>query len=171
MPLADLRPLHERVWDRVSPEPNSGCWMWLGSTAGPMGYGQIQKSTALTDKRENVYTHRVMYERYKGAIPPNMTIDHKCRNVLCCNPDHLEVVTRGENVLRGNSLSGLNKRKTHCKRGHPLEGTNLIINSRGERQCRICVDLRLKNFHTNNPEYRNEYARQYRARKKSGIDL
>lgn len=33
------------------------------------------------------------------------------------------------------------RRQTHCGAGHPLEGNNLIENSRGKRQCRAC-----KNF-------------------------
>ena len=28
--------------------------------------------------------------------------------------------------------------KTHCPRGHPLEGSNLMISTRGSRRCRSC---------------------------------
>ena len=28
--------------------------------------------------------------------------------------------------------------RTHCKLGHPLEGDNLLLTSRGERRCRAC---------------------------------
>lgn len=30
-----------------------------------------------------------------------MDIDHLCRNRSCVNPEHLEPVTRGENIRRG----------------------------------------------------------------------
>ena len=29
-----------RFWDKVSPEPNSGCWLWLGSVTAK-GYGEF----------------------------------------------------------------------------------------------------------------------------------
>lgn len=32
----------------------------------------------------------------------------------------------------------VNRNKTHCKRGHPLKGKNLYINSNGSRACREC---------------------------------
>jgi hypothetical protein len=154
MPAPDRRPLHERVLSRIIKDDKTGCWNWQGSKAGPMGYGQIQRSLTTTGgARLNVYTHRVMYEAYREPIPPGMTIDHLCRNVLCCNPDHLEVVTLKENVLRGTSLSAQNKRKTHCKRGHELAGHNLIINIRGERQCRVC-----HNWRSNESRIRTMYA-------------
>ncbi len=58
------------------------------------------------------------------------------------NPDHLEAVTNGENVLRGIGLSAQAARKTACAAGHPLSGANLIwrIDKRGRRfrACRIC---------------------------------
>ena len=34
-------------------------------------------------------------------MPEGLVIDHKCRNRLCCNPDHLEAVTQAVNVQRG----------------------------------------------------------------------
>jgi len=68
-----------------------------------------------------------------------MTVDHLCRNTCCINPDHMEIVTLAENILRGNCPSAINSRKTHCKRGHKLSGNNLLIFS-GKRQCRICIN-------------------------------
>jgi hypothetical protein len=44
--------------------------------------------------------HRVVYAAFKGTIPPRMTIDHTCNNRLCVNPEHLEMVTVKENILR-----------------------------------------------------------------------
>ena len=28
------RPAEERFWEKVSPEPNSGCWLWTGADDG-----------------------------------------------------------------------------------------------------------------------------------------
>jgi hypothetical protein len=79
-----------------------------------------------------------MYRHYIGEIPRGMTLDHICRNRDCCNPAHLEPVTVKENILRGDSLSARNARKTHCHRGHPLAGDNLSLPPSGGRKCKAC---------------------------------
>lgn len=47
-----------------------------------------------------VAVHIVMFCNFFGLIPGNKQIDHKCNNRLCCNPDHLEMVTHLENQKR-----------------------------------------------------------------------
>jgi hypothetical protein len=47
-----------------------------------------------------VAVHRVVYVNAFGYVPGKKQIDHKCRNRLCVNPDHLEVVTHRENQRR-----------------------------------------------------------------------
>ena len=47
-----------------------------------------------------VATHIVAYTHYHGYIPPKMQVDHLCNNRLCCNPEHLELVTHLENQKR-----------------------------------------------------------------------
>ncbi len=73
-----------------------------------------------------------------GPIPDGLYVDHLCRTPACINPAHMELVTNGENVLRGVCPAALNARKTHCKRGHPLDGANLRILVSGGRNCREC---------------------------------
>jgi hypothetical protein len=58
----------------VSPEPNSGCWLWLGGTAE--GYGSFH----LPNPRRKVLAHRFIYETMRGAIPSGLEIRHKCDN-------------------------------------------------------------------------------------------
>lgn len=50
----------------------------------------------------------------------------------------MEIVTRGENALRGNGPMALNARKTHCPKGHPYDEVNTYIDPKGKRRCRIC---------------------------------
>ena len=111
----------------------SGCWQWVG-TVSTNGYGQWGNRRA----------HRAVYEMYKGPIPDGLQLDHLCRNRPCVNPDHLEPVTCRENILRGVGHTSQNARKTHCKRGHPLEGRNLRpdITRLGGRGCRLCSNAR-----------------------------
>lgn len=112
----------------------SGCWPWLRS--GSKGYGR------LVVRGVRKLAHRYFYEEMRGPIPSGLTLDHLCRNRACVNPWHLEPVTVRDNVLRGNGLSAVNARKTHCKRGHEFTEENTRHLSyrpvgRG-RICRAC---------------------------------
>lgn len=60
--------------------------------------------------------HKWLYEQLIGPVPKGLELDHKCRNKLCCNPDHLELVTHRENTARG-SLGALKPGKTSQYRG------------------------------------------------------
>lgn len=143
-----------RFEGRVLPEPNSGCWLWTGATNN-RGYGSIG------DGGRQYGAHRFSYELYCGQIPEGLEIDHLCSVRSCVNPDHLEPVSRIENVRRSAAgyyrrtpENNVNKRKTHCKNGHPYEGDNLYVTSKGVRQCRTC--------HRAN-ELKNSRARRKRA--------
>ena len=78
------------IVDRLDgyPDPNI-CWEWTGYIH-PSGYGYVHAQIV----------HRVMYDAVKGPIIEGMVIDHLCLNLKCGNPDHLEEVTREENVRR-----------------------------------------------------------------------
>ena len=84
----------DKIQSRYIPEPNSGCWIWLGHVK-KNGYG------SLTVGKKNFNAHRLSYETYVGKIPMDKVLDHKCRTRCCCNPDHLEPVTQKENSRRG----------------------------------------------------------------------
>lgn len=112
---------------------SDGCWPWI-RRSNKDGYGQFSL------RGRPWRAHRVVYAWLIGPIPEGMTLDHLCRNRLCVNPAHLEPVTNRVNVLRGDTITGRNVRKTHCPKGHPLSPENLCSweRSRGKRSCRIC---------------------------------
>lgn len=114
----------------------SGCWRWTGSCHPDNGYPRFW-----FDRHDDRLAHRIAYEWTGRKIPYGLTIDHLCRNRWCVNPDHLEVVTRGENNLRGNSPWAINKRKTHCLRGHQFSKENTYL-YKGMRHCRECSRIR-----------------------------
>ena len=126
------RPVEDRLWPRVT--KTETCWLW--HRAEPHGYGKI----SVNGRHE--YVHRVVYEMLRGPIPEGMQIDHLCRNKLCCNPDHLEPVTRKENLARGIDANAAKRNQSHCKNGHEWAPPNLRVASNGRRFCKPCADAR-----------------------------
>lgn len=108
----------------------SGCWEWLGSL-NPGGYGQMY----LYGK--TIGAHRASFILHRGEIPKGLDLDHLCRNRKCVNPDHLDPVTRSENLRRGDT-GKWSRAKTRCDQGHAYDDENTYIDPRGYRGCRIC---------------------------------
>ena len=76
---------------------SGGCWLWQGSRTRS-GYGTIRITT---DQSRVWMVHRAAWSAYTGlSIPAGQEVDHLCVRPLCCNPRHLEVVSRAENVRR-----------------------------------------------------------------------
>lgn len=76
---------------------NSPCHIWTGPTSGDGrggGYGRMSLNG------QTVATHIVVYTHFNGYVPGKKQIDHKCCNRLCCNKDHLEMVTHKTNQKR-----------------------------------------------------------------------
>lgn len=123
--------LPEKVELRIIPEPMSGCWIWLGPYRDNKDrYG------GMSWKGKHYRTHKFVYEFLKGVVPAGLTLDHICRNRICCNPDHLEPVTWQVNILRGEGIAAKNAVKTHCKHGHSL--ADAYVYQGRMRQCRTC---------------------------------
>lgn len=112
---------------RIVPEPNSGCWIWIGGRT-PKGYGRVQVDW----KRKEA--HVVAYRHFVGPVPAGLQLDHLCRLPSCVNPTHLEPVTCRVNLLRGATLAAANAAKVTCPSGHTYDR----ITSRGGRGCRRC---------------------------------
>lgn len=127
--------LPERFWDKVSVEPNTGCWLWAGS-CDTRGYGQLYW------KGKSKRTHRLVLGL---ACKTVLVVDHLCRQHSCCNPDHLDVVTQAVNTLRGDTVNARNIQKTHCWRGHALSGSNVLTYG-PSRHCKQCAKIRSQQF-------------------------
>lgn len=74
------------------------------------------------------------WEQENGPVPDGMELDHGCRTPACVRPFHLEPVLHRENVLRGDSPSAHNARKTYCPRGHSYDSQR----TNGQRGCKTC---------------------------------
>lgn len=83
-------------WVESNCDTSRGCWEWLGAK-DTKGYGVVG-GTKNGGKLERL--HRVTYALANGGAPSGLDIDHLCRVRICCRPDHLEPVTRQENLIR-----------------------------------------------------------------------
>ena len=142
-----FRPVMDRIQERITVTA-AGCWEYPcrnGSGYGVIGLGGRGGKTART--------HRVVYEALVGPIPEGLDIDHLCRNRSCCNPQHLEPVTRQVNAQRGLRKT----EQTHCKQGHALSGNNLKITEK-QRICLTCARTNSRESHRRRRALKKEQA-------------
>ncbi|NBW15797.1 MAG: HNH endonuclease [Caulobacteraceae bacterium] len=127
--------IEQKINEWSIPEPNSGCWLWLGSV-DRCGYGKISAG------RETL-AHRASYKIFKGFICEGNEIDHLCKTRSCVNPSHLESVTHAENIARADyTKNHRNGVKTQCKHGHQFTKENTTIEiwkGRPRRKCKTCT--------------------------------
>jgi HNH endonuclease len=151
--------IEEHFWSRVDKDgpmdtaTGTPCWLWTGPTKWFGGYGRF--------RNDAVYVHRFAYELLVGPIPDGLHLDHKCHRISecrggpschhrrCVNPAHLTPETKADNTRRGMApvlfverAAARMRNKTHCPHGHPYTGENLVINSKGSRECRTCIKSR-----------------------------
>lgn len=95
---------------------------------------------------------RLSWFLHNGEIPKGMDVMHICDNCPCCNPAHLKLGTRQENIRdcvnKGRQFS---KRKTHCPRGHAYaeHGREFMSDACLQqatpwRACKVCQRMALR---------------------------
>jgi hypothetical protein len=131
-------PVADRIRSSVEVDAN-GCWVWQKSLS-PEGYGRIFTGSRTRGDRRPSLSHRVAYETFVGPVPDGLELDHLCRVRACCNPEHLEAVTREVNMARAVGIpSMLNRGKTHCPAGHEYTPENTYrAPGSGKRYCLAC---------------------------------
>lgn len=153
-----------RLFSKISINPaiqwnGSPCWGWAARVSDD-GYGQFWWQGTMER------AHRVLYAWLVGKLPKRYAfhVDHLCRNRACCNPVHLEMVTAEENAARSNAPPTINKRKTHCVRGHEFTDSNTKIERTGSRRCVTCKrdDDARRRTSKSGRDYHREYLRRWR---------
>jgi hypothetical protein len=142
-------PATERFWkfvDKDGPVPEGRadlgpCWLWTGHHS-TRGYGYFWGNG------KEIIAARFAYESEYGKVPEGLELDHLCKTPPCIRPSHLEPVTHKVNVLRGEGVSAMFARRTHCARGHDLtiEGAFYYARTKNgfSRRCKRCHMLHCK---------------------------
>lgn len=140
----DPHDIETRFWDKCLIQ-EGGCWEWQGYR-NPGGYGQFY-----SERKKLMLTHRWAYQRFVGPLVEGLEIDHLCRNTICCNPEHLEQVTREVNAGRTTGFKVTHYAmgdRTHCKWGHEMTAENSYkrpdrVNSYACRKCMVIYNRKL----------------------------
>lgn len=121
------RPDLDRILEKLE---IADCWEWTAKlTKG--GYGQTFSGSRKNGDYRDELVHRFVFRALTGQDIAGLDLDHLCKNRKCCNPDHLEPVTRTENIRRGATgrVPASNRhdprpgrRKDICKYGHDRSG-------------------------------------------------
>jgi hypothetical protein len=113
-------PLEARFESKYIPEPNSGCWLWMGALL-PFGYGVLGAG----GHTGTIRAHHAAWRIYRGDIPAGMWVLHKCDVPSCVNPDHLFLGTHQDNMRdcrqKGRSTYGDRSGTTRLRNDQAIE--------------------------------------------------
>lgn len=133
-----------RLWSKTV-ITSTGCIEWTGAIRDD-GYGVAWFEGSMAR------AHRLTLAWSLGSeLPPRDVVDHLCRNRACVRPDHLEMVTRRENLARGvgpgSDAIRLADKADICKRGHDLTAPDAWRSREAgrKRTCRLCDNERVLN--------------------------
>lgn len=76
-------------------DPVTGCWIFLGHQV--QGYGIICRKNK-RGRWGSCTAQKYFYELYRHEVPSNLDVAHECHRRSCCNPKHMKVRTRLDNV-------------------------------------------------------------------------
>lgn len=96
----DIEKLKKRLLKNSVVDLDTGCWVWKGKVNNS-GYGQL--TVRILDKAYpvNLYVHRLAVVIFQGKrLRDDCHVDHKCRNTLCINPEHVRQVKIDTNLSR-----------------------------------------------------------------------
>ncbi len=136
------------IADKVWVDSHTGCWLWLGKPHPTTNRGRWRHK-GVTD-----YAHRRVWQVFVGEISDGYDVGHKCHDEdpdcpgglcdhrLCVNyVEHLALMTRQENVLKGKTIARTNTNKQFCPQDHEytMENTLWTGKKKRQRKCKICV--------------------------------
>jgi len=94
MPIVAIKDDREYILSKSIPEPNSGCWIWLGAINSD-GYGTGWRPEW---EKPSQLAHRISYQAFSKNLKCEDVVAHLCDNPSCCNPEHLKLCSQKENM-------------------------------------------------------------------------
>ena len=86
----------ERFWAKVDIRDPNQCWPWKASIGSKGLYGHMW--CIIDGKKTCRDAHTIVWMIANGLIPKGRDVMHRCNSKLCCNPAHLLVGSRSENI-------------------------------------------------------------------------
>ena len=156
--MSKIKDRVKHFWSKVKKLDN-GCWEWQAGQCE--GYGIFWDGKSI---RAHIYAYALLI----GPVPEGFVLDHLCRNTLCCNPDHLEPVTKAVNTLRGMHPNIITHRAGICRNGHEQTDENTAPTSNGKgRYCLICKRETDARYREERKEERKAYFKDRYKRQKA----
>lgn len=84
-----------RLNRNIVQDPSTGCWL-AQRVLDHRGHARM--SFRMQGQHGLVMLHRLLWVlHHRQNVPEDMELDHICTVRNCCNPEHLQLVTRAEN--------------------------------------------------------------------------
>jgi hypothetical protein len=87
-----MTPRQAKFWAKILIGDKEQCWPWTGYTK-PTGHGltSLDNLPIHASRKAWILTH--------GPIRDGLCVNHRCDNPACCNPDHMYLGTRADNMM------------------------------------------------------------------------
>ncbi len=85
--VKDRRPF----WDKIERRGAEECWPWTGYVVKGRPLTTLEYVSMYASRKAWILTH--------GPIRTEDCVNHRCDNALCCNPAHLYLGTRADNMI------------------------------------------------------------------------
>lgn len=118
-----MKPINiESFMEKVYPEPNTGCWLWIGKP-DKNGYGRLAAK-----KYKLRSPHRQSYFFFKGDFDRKKWVLHTCDQPACVNPDHLFLgnneINSKDRDNKGRTIKGENHYNSKLNQNNIIEIRN-----------------------------------------------
>ena len=78
-------------WEKIKKGSPEECWPWLG-------YKKKSGHGLTTHNAQIMHASRKAWILTHGSISPEACVNHRCDNPACCNPAHMYLGTRADNM-------------------------------------------------------------------------